>query len=177
VFAAATSTLAMLWTATAAAGSWIFQPSSFTHDSSSGERVVQYAPKKPPIVRTDPTYRQSAYRHHRSTIRVGGSADRLHTVETWGAGASLRPYGEWQRPFREGATLYGPWGPYGLGRSLAPRWGYPPGSPYRPLPFMPDAGGLYPPGSPYRPLPFVPNAAGSLYPQGSGSAEAAGDVE
>jgi len=39
-----------------------------------------------------------------------GSADRLHVVETWGAGDAIRPYGEWLFPYRAGATPYGPWG-------------------------------------------------------------------
>ncbi len=116
----------------AAEASWIFRPSKYTHNPVTGERVDQYAPKKPAIVRTDPTYMQSGYRHSRITQRgIDGSADRLHIVETWGAGDMIRPYGEWMYPYRAGATPYGPWGssrgpwtmpfdswsnPYGLGR-------------------------------------------------------------
>jgi len=94
----------------AAADSWVFQPGAFSHDPLSGQRVDQYAPKAPSLVPIDPTYVQSGYRHIRSAIRAGGSADRLHVVQTWGLGAAIRPYGEWQRPFRAGATPYGPWG-------------------------------------------------------------------
>ncbi len=130
----------------ARADSWIFRRSSYTHDPATGDRVVQFAPKATPYVPHDPTYRQSAYRHKRSSIRAGGSADRTHVVETWGAGESIRPYGEWQRPYRAGATPYGPWGnpngpwttpfgswvnPYGLGRLPHYYWPY---GPYRPVP-------------------------------------------
>jgi hypothetical protein len=139
--------------ARAESASWIFRRSSFTHDPATGDRVVQFAPKQTPYVRSDPTYRQSAYRHHRSTIRVGGSADHTHFVETWGAGETIRPYGEWQFPFREGATPYGPWGnpqgpwttpfgswvnPYGLGRLPYYYWPPWPYGPYRPAPVPPS---------------------------------------
>ncbi|MFH1921599.1 MAG: hypothetical protein ABIP48_17175 [Planctomycetota bacterium] len=135
------SAIALVFAGRAEAASWIFQPSSFTHDPATGKRVAQFAPKKTPYVRGDASFRQSAYRHHRSTIRVGDSADRMHIVETWGEGEAIRPYGEWQRPYREGATPYGPWGnpqgpwttpfgswgnPYGLGRLPYPPWPYGP---------------------------------------------------
>ena len=132
--------------------SWIFLRSSFTHDSATGDRVAQFAPKKTPYARGDATYLQSAYRHQRSTIRAGGSADHTHIVETWGAGDRIRPYGEWQRPYREGATPYGPWGnpggpwttpfgswsnPYGLGRLPYYYWPPRPYPPYHPGPLPP----------------------------------------
>lgn len=147
---------------TAAEASWIFRPSYYSHQPAGAQRVAQYAPVRTPRVRIDPTYQQSAYRHNRSTIRgADGSVDRLHIVETWGAGEAIRPYGEWERPFRPGATPYGPWGnpqgpwtspfgawvnPYGLGRLAYPPWGswYP--SPYRP-PYAYPYGN--PPGNPY----------------------------
>ena len=132
-----------------AADSWIFRPSHYTHDPESGQRVSQYAPKQPAYVRADPTYMQSGYRHSRSTLRgIGGSVDRRHVVETWGAGEMIRPYGEWQYPYRAGATPYGPWGnaggpwtlpfdswsnPYGLGNLPHPPWPhaeYPMAGPY-----------------------------------------------
>ena len=136
-----------LQSVTAVEAGWIFRPSYYSHEPSSGGRVAQYAAIEPPQVRVDPTYRQSAYRHNRLSIRgPGGTADRLHIVETWGEGEYIRPYGEWQRPFRAGATPYGPWGnpqgpwtspfgswvnPYGLGQLPYYSWGpgYP--SPYQ----------------------------------------------
>ncbi len=91
--------------------SWIFRPSKYSHDPVSGQRVAQFAPPITPIRRIDSTYRESGYRHIRSSLRgPDGSADRTHIVQTWGAGEAIRPYGEWQRPFRAGATPYGPWG-------------------------------------------------------------------
>lgn len=112
--------------ATAAESSWIFRPSYFSHDPATGERAVQYAPKLPAYARDDDTYLQSGYRHSQTTIRVGDSADHWHIVETWGAGASIRPYGEWLRPFREGATPFGPWGnPQGPWMAPFGSWGNP----------------------------------------------------
>jgi len=159
-----------------AADSWIFRPSHYTHDPEGGRRVSQYAPKQPAYVRTDPTYMQSGYRHSRSTLRgIGGSVDRRHVVETWGAGEMIRPYGEWQRPFRAGATPYGPWGnpggpwtmpfdswsnPYGLGNLQHPPWPhleYPMAAPYaEPYPGgNPALSPQLPRGGPYRASPRV----------------------
>jgi hypothetical protein len=91
--------------------SWIFQPSYFSHEPASGERVAQYAPEPTSYLRDDPTYLQSGYRHNQTFIRgADGSADRMHIVETWGKGDQIRPYGEWEFPYRAGATPYGPWG-------------------------------------------------------------------
>jgi len=91
--------------------SWIFKPAAFSHDPASGGRVAQFLPVVTAYRPYDDTYAQSGYRHLRTTIRgADGSADRLHIVETWGAGEAIRPYGEWQFPFRAGATPYGPWG-------------------------------------------------------------------
>lgn len=133
------------------AGSWMFEPSTYSHDPQTGERVEQYACKPPVYGPSDPTYEQSAYIHKRTALRgIGGSVERRHYVETWGAGDAIRPYGEWQRPFRAGATPYGPWGnangpwttpfdswnnPYGLGKLPTPPW-YPWSPLYR--------GGAYP---------------------------------
>ncbi|NQT38337.1 MAG: hypothetical protein HQ581_12645 [Planctomycetes bacterium] len=97
--------------ATASAAAWAFHKATFSHDPETGEQVRQFVPVEPVYVRVDPTYEKSGYRHTRSSLRgADGSADRLHVVETWGRGRSIRPYGEWQFPFRAGATPYGPWG-------------------------------------------------------------------
>jgi len=115
----------------AADSSWIFRPSYYTHDTATGERVAKFAAEKPAYVRTDPTYRESVYRQTRSGFQVGDAYDYMHTVQTWGQGEKIRPYGEWLYPYRAGATPFGPWGnpqgpwttpfgswvnPYGLGR-------------------------------------------------------------
>lgn len=157
---AATSVIVLLCITTAQA-SWVFRPSYFSHDPADGQRVAQYSPGVPPQVWVDPTYRQSAYRHNRMTLRgADGSIDRLHVVETWGEGEFIRPYGEWQFPFRAGATQFGPWGnpqgpwtspfgswmnPYGLGQLPYPPWG----GAY-PVPYSGPRG--YPRGGP-RPVP------------------------
>ncbi|HID76954.1 MAG TPA: hypothetical protein EYP56_13280 [Planctomycetaceae bacterium] len=134
--------LASLGTAGTACGGWMFRPSYFSHNPATGQRIAQYAPVQTPYRVADATFLRSGYRHLRSSLRgADGSADRLHVVETWGAGEYIRPYGEWLRPFRAGATPYGPWGnpngpwtspfgswvnPYGLGRLYGfPHWGLP----------------------------------------------------
>ena len=118
---------------------WIFRPSYYSHSPMTGQRVAQYQPEEPALARVDPTYQESGYRHNETSIQFGDTADHLHIVQTWGQGDSIRPYGEWQYPFRAGATPYGPWGnpqgpwtlpfdswqnPYGQGRFQ------PPGRPY-----------------------------------------------
>ena len=132
----------------AAADGWIFRPSTYSHDEA-GNRVAQYQPERPAFFRFDDTYMESGYRHSHISIPGGdGSYDHLHVVQTWGLGEFIRPYGEWEYPYRAGATPYGPWGnpsgpwtlpfdswqnPYGLGK--LPWGGY---SPYYP-PRWPDA--------------------------------------
>ena len=125
--------------------SWIFRPSYFSHDLDSNQRVAQYEPERTTYYRDDPTYMESGYRHYEYEIHgPGGAADHLHVVQTWGLGDLIRPYGEWEYPYRAGATPYGPWGnsqgpwtlpfdswvnPYGLLQQMQnPGWG--PG-PYR----------------------------------------------
>lgn len=108
------------------------------------------------MVAVDPTYMQSGYRHYRSSIRVGGSADHVHVVQTWGLGELIRPYGEWLYPFRAGATPFGPWGnpqgpwttpfgswinPYGLGQLPNPPWFFPPYPVPYPVPYAPGMPG------------------------------------
>lgn len=131
------ATIAVLAAVGPAKAAWIFHPSRYSHDPATGQRVVQFAPAEPSLAKVDPTYQLSVYRHNRSSLRIGNSADHLHVVETWGQGDSIRPYGEWLYPFREGATPFGPWGnpqgpwtdpfgawvnPYGLGRLPHPPW-------------------------------------------------------
>lgn len=136
--------------------SWVFRPSYYTHGQQDCERVWQFAQEQPALKREDPFYEQSGYRHSRSSLRVGDSYDYQHVVETWGRGDSIRPYGEWEYPYRAGATPYGPWGnpqgpwttpfgawsnPYGLGQLPIPPW----------MPWFPPR--TVPPAAPVPPAP------------------------
>ncbi len=173
--------LSLLGGTARADGSWIFQPSTYSHDPQTGTRVTQYQAEPPVYGPADSTYQQSAYIHKRTALwGVDGSVERRHYVETWGAGEAIRPYGEWEYPFRAGATPYGPWGnpsgpwttpfgswvnPYGLGRLPTPPWypWYPPvgdpgGGMYPDAAYPGEAAGANP--SPYR---DGPEAAGQ-YP-------------
>jgi hypothetical protein len=164
--------------------SWIFQPSYFSHDPASGTRVAQYIPEPVSFARDDPTYLESGYRHDQQILRgPDGSADRIHIVQTWGMGEFIRPYGEWEFPFRAGATPFGPWGnpqgpwtmpfdswqnPYGLLQHLPGAGGYgwpdqngpgPGGYPY---------GGSYGYGPGYGNGPGYGGGAGPAYGRGAG---------
>lgn len=154
----------------ARADSWIFRPSTFSHDAATGRRVAQFQPETTAYYRSDPTYQESGYRHIRSALRgADGSYDYQHIVQTWGLGQLIRPYGEWEYPYRAGATPYGPWGnpggpwtlpfdswinPYGLGKLPNPPW-----SPWYP-------GGVVPPIVP--PGGFPPATGGPGWPSGPG---------
>lgn len=143
-----------------AEANWIFRPGRYSHDPATGERVVQFERPKPAYVAEDPTYVESGYRHKRSGLRVGGSFDYRHVVETWGEGEYIRPYGEWLYPFRAGATPYGPWGnPQGPWTLPFDSWVNPYGSwnrfgyPYDPPPY---GGGWGPGAAPPAPGPYAP---------------------
>ena len=140
---------------TVEADSWIFRPSYYTHDMATGQRVAQFAPAVTPYVAIDPTYQRSGYIHSESTLQVGDSADHTHIVETWGQGASIRPYGEWLYPYRPGATPYNPgWGAGGpwtnQSNVMANPYGANP-TPYAPgtsPPYVQPNPGPYPPPNP-----------------------------
>jgi hypothetical protein len=117
--------------------SWIFRPACYSHSPVNGQRVAQYCPEAPALTWADDTYLESGYRHITTSIQVGNTSDHTHVVQTWGQGQFIRPYGEWEYPFRAGATPYGPWGnpqgpwtlpfdswqnPYGLGQSPNSSW-------------------------------------------------------
>lgn len=143
------------YTGTAAASdSWVFRQGYFSHQAD-GSRATQYTPLPNPEVPYAPNYMVSGYRHTRSTIRGNESYDHLHVVKTWGRGEFIRPYEEWEFPFRPGATPYGPWGnpggpwtlpfqswvnPFALGQLPNPPWGYYPPYPYLFGPLQPPLG-------------------------------------
>jgi hypothetical protein len=156
VFASALAVGALA--ATAVEGDWAFRQSYYTHDPSTGERVVQHSPGETPYARIEPNYQQSAYRQNH--IRIGGprgTSDNIHIVETWGNGENIRPYGEWQFPYRAGATPYGPWGnPQGPWTSPFESWVNPYGlnrMPYPPYPGPYSGGGGYGPAPAPQPMP------------------------
>ncbi len=88
---------------------WITAPSYYTHDPMTGERVDQYSPIGPFYTYSSPDFMRSGYRHYRSSIEAGGSADNMHIVEEWGR--PVRPYGEWRFPYRPYSVPYPAWGP------------------------------------------------------------------
>jgi hypothetical protein len=88
---------------------WLTAPSYYTHDPQSGERVQQYTPIGPFYVQHQNAVVRSGFRHTRSSLQVGRSADHLHIVEQWGP--PVQPYGEWRFPYRPYSVPYGLWGP------------------------------------------------------------------
>jgi len=151
-------------------------PSSYTHQPSYGQRVDQYAPPVQPVVQRDPSFQRSGYRHYRSTLQGGNSADNIHIVEQWGA--PVVPYEQWRFPFRPYGSPYDAWGPqapYGIingnfngntggnpGGNFGGNTGYPrpfPGQAAQPMPphgYQPPAGA--------NPHPAYPHPA---YPNGN----------
>ena len=98
------------------ASDWLTMPSTYSHDAITGQRVSQYKQIEIPTTSTVPSFRTSGYTHARSRIAFGGSIDNYHQVETWGP--PVRPYGEWQRPFRPFSVPYSMWGPPFAGLNL-----------------------------------------------------------
>ena len=133
---------------------WITAPSYYTHDPQTGDRVQQYTPIGPFYTYSSGDYRRSGFRHTRSTIQAGTSADNLHIVDQWGP--PVQPYGEWRFPYRPYSVPYPLWGPPYVG----PNWGFMPqagwgagpqagwgSAPRAGYPY--EAGGPYPPGREY----------------------------
>jgi hypothetical protein len=162
--------------AAASESSWMFRPGYYTHSPVTGKRVAQYEPERPSYVSVDPTYQESGYRHE--FFQSGN--DIVNIVQTWGAGTAIRPYGEWEYPYRPGATPYGPWGnpqgpwtlpfdswqnPYGLNR--LPNNGYGRAG-YGFGPGVPVDNGRWQPGPPPVPQPIqgpvAAPSAGSVPP-------------
>jgi hypothetical protein len=108
----------MLVASLAAAEDWLTRPGRFSHDDY-GARVTQYAPIAAPAVPSASNFISSGYTHTTSSLNFGGSSDNYHQVEEWGA--PVRPYGEWQFPYRPFSTPYSNWAPPFAGLNL----GYP----------------------------------------------------
>ncbi|MEM9587322.1 MAG: hypothetical protein AAGA03_08565 [Planctomycetota bacterium] len=113
--------------------SWLTQPSTYTHETTTGRRVSQYAATPAPTAPQDTSFQVGGYSHYRSTLNYGQSADNYHRVETYGP--PVRPYGEWRFPFRPYSTPYPNWGPPFGGLNIQPIYPYgfaPTGYPGRP---------------------------------------------
>jgi hypothetical protein len=87
---------------------WTTMPSTYSHDQQ-GQRVDQYALAVEPLSPERTDIVRSGYRHSRSTLQTGFSADHYHTTEQWGG--PVQPYGEWRYPNRPFSVPYGQWGP------------------------------------------------------------------
>lgn len=87
---------------------WTTMASTYTHDAQ-GVRVDQFSTGIEPTVVERPDYQRSGYRHYRSTLQAGNSADNFHIVDQWGP--QVRPYGEWRYPYRPFSSPYPAWGP------------------------------------------------------------------
>lgn len=97
------------------ADDWMTWSSTYTHSPQNGERVDQYAQAETPISPYRQDFTRSGYRHFRSTLQAGQSADNMHIVEQWGQ--PVIPYEQWRFPFRPYAVPYDAWGPqapYGI---------------------------------------------------------------
>jgi len=65
--------------------SWIFAPSTFTHDPTTGARVAQYERKPPVEPLEDERNITSRYRRTRTGLRgTDGSYDVYYQVQSWG---------------------------------------------------------------------------------------------
>lgn len=113
--------MGMLQHSAANATDWIFSQSYFSHNPETGRRLTQYAPTPPVLIQLPLDYVRSGYRNTESRIQVAGSADRLHITEEWGR--PVRPYGEWQFPYRPFSVPYDLWGSPYPGYSYGPRQG------------------------------------------------------
>jgi len=87
---------------------WTTMASTYTHDVQ-GSRVDQFAQGVQPVIYERPDYQRSGFRHFRSSLQGGNSADHIHIVDQWGP--SVRPYGEWRYPTRPFSVPYPAWGP------------------------------------------------------------------
>lgn len=93
----------------ACAGDWMTWRSTYTHDPATGHRVEQFAAPVEPLAPDQGNLVRSGYRHYRSTIQAGETADSLHVVTEWGR--PVVPYEHWRFPYRPFGVPYGAWGP------------------------------------------------------------------
>jgi hypothetical protein len=109
--------------------SWVFAPSTYTHDPMTGARVAQYERKTPVEPLEDERNVTSGYRRT-YTIRRGtdGSSDINYQVQNWGNGRGgldaewERVHDAWKEAYITGGYYSGQTGPYGYG--YGPGYGY-----------------------------------------------------
>ena len=113
--------------------SWVFAPSSYTHDPMTGARVAQYARKTPVEPLEDERNVTSSYRRTRTNIRgADGSTDTYYQVQAWGNGRGgmdaewERFHDAWKEAYINGGSFYTQGGPYfGYGQGYGyPGYGY-----------------------------------------------------
>ncbi len=79
------------------APSWIFRPSTYTHDPQTGARVAQYMRTPPVEPLEDERAVTSRYRRSRTNLRgTDGSFDTYYEVQAWGNGRGGID-AEWER--------------------------------------------------------------------------------
>lgn len=106
-----------------AAPSWIFRPSTYTHDPYTGARVAQYMPIPPVEPLDDQRLITSRYRRSRTNLRGSdGSVDTYYEVQQWGNGRGGMD-AEWER-------FHDAWKESALSGGFYNQGGFGNGSPY-----------------------------------------------
>jgi hypothetical protein len=113
--------------------SWVFAPSTYTHDPMTGARVAQYERKPPVEPLEDERNVTSSYRRTRTNLRGSdGSTDTYYQVQAWGNGRGgldaewERFHDAWKESVLSGGYYSGQTGPYGYGAGYGngPGYGY-----------------------------------------------------
>lgn len=110
--------------------SWVFKPSTYSHDPYSGARVAQYQSHDPVEPLDDPRLVTSRYRRVRTNLRgADGSVETTYDVQSWGNGRGgidaewERFHDAWQQSYLTGSYYQRTPAPYG-------GYGYPPAGAY-----------------------------------------------
>jgi hypothetical protein len=108
--------------------SWVFAPSTFTHDPATGARVAQYMRKPPIEPLPDQRAVTSRYRRTRTNLRgTAGSYETDYQVQAWGNGRGgidaewERFHDAWKESYLTGSYYQGPG--YGAGYGGYPAYG------------------------------------------------------
>ncbi len=136
---------------------WMTWASTYTHEPTAGQRIDQYALPEQPMAPQRADFVRSGFRHYRSTLQAGQSADNIHIVEQWGR--PVVPYAQWRFPYRPYSVPYDAWGPqapYGIfNGAFFGRRGFP-GSPQPAVPPTGNPGTVGPEGLPGQSPNFLP---------------------